>query len=129
VFLGKTAAVALQLLVLELALGVGVIVLYGADPAGWLLLLGTALPATAGIAAAGSLYGILAVGLRVRETLVPLLLLPVLAPVLLAATRAFEAALDGNPSQGWPWAGLLTLFAVAYLGGGLGLYPTLMEES
>lgn len=128
-FLGKAAAIALQLLVLEVALGVGVVVLYGADPSGWLLLVGTALPATAGIAAAGSLYGILAVGLRVRETLVPLLLLPVLAPVLLAATRAFEAALDGSPAQGWPWAGLLAVFAVAYLGGGMGLYPTLLEES
>lgn len=129
VFLGKAAAVAVQLLVLEVLLGVGVVVLYGADPTGWLLLVATALPATAGIAAAGSLYGVLAVGLRVRETLVPLLLLPVLAPVLLAATQAFEAALDGSPAQGWPWAGLLALFAVAYVGCGIGLYPTLLEES
>ena len=129
VFLGKAAAVAVQLLMLEVALGVGVVVLYGADPAGWALLVGTALPATAGIAAAGSLYGVLAVGLRVRETLVPLLLLPVLAPVLLASTRAFEAALDGSPADGWPWAGLLALFAVVYLGCGIGLYGTLLEES
>ncbi len=129
VFLGKAAAVAVQLLVLEVALGVGVVVLYGADPSGWALLVGTALPATAGIAAAGSLYGVLAVGLRVRETLVPLLLLPVLAPVLLASTRAFEAALDGSPADGWPWAGLLALFAVVYVGCGIGLYGTLLEES
>jgi len=127
--LGKAVAVAVQLLVLEVLLGVGVVVLYGADPAGWLLLVATAVPATAGIAAAGSLYGVLAVGLRVRETLVPLLLLPVLAPVLLAATQAFEAALDRSPSQGWPWAGLLAVFAVAYVGCGIGLYPTLLEES
>lgn len=129
VFLGKATAIALQLVVLELVLGIGVVLLYGADPSGWLLLVGAALPATAGIAAAGSLYGILAVGVRVRDTLVPLLLLPVLAPVLLAATQAFEAALDGSPAQGWPWAGLLAVFAVAYIGGGLGLYPTLLEES
>lgn len=128
-FLGKALALAVQLLAVELVLGVGVIVLYGADPAGWILLVGTALPATAGIAAAGSLYGVLAVGLRVRETLLPLLLLPVLAPVLLAATRAFEAALDGSPADGWPWAGLLALFAVVYVGCGIGLYGTVLEES
>jgi heme exporter protein B len=129
VFLGKTVAVAAQLLALEIVLGVGVVVLYGADPAGWLLLVGTALPATAGIAAAGTLYGVLAVGLRVRETLLPLLLLPVLAPVLLAATRAFEAALAGSPADGWPWAGLLAVFAVAYLACGAGVYGILLEES
>ena len=129
VFLGKALAIAVQLVAAELVLGVGVVVLYGADPAGWGLLVGTALPATAGIAAAGSLYGVLAVGLRVRETIVPLLVLPVLAPVLLAATRAFEAALDGTPADGWPWAGLLTLFAVAYLVAGAGLYGVLLEES
>ena len=39
----------------------------------------TCVVATAGIAAAGTLYGVLAAGLRVRETLLPLLLLPVLA--------------------------------------------------
>ena len=48
-----------------------------------------------GVAAAGTLYGVLAAGLRVRETLVPVLLLPVVAPVLLGATRAWEAAIDG----------------------------------
>ena len=129
VFLGKTLAIAVQLVAVEVALGVGVVILYGADPGGWVLLVGSALPATAGIAAAGSLYGVLAVGLRVRETLLPLLLLPVLAPVLLAATRAFEAALDGSPADGWPWAGLLALFAVVYVGCGIGLYGTVLEES
>ena len=42
--------------------------------------------ATSGLAAAGTLYGVLAAGLRVRETLLPLLLLPVVAPVLIGAT-------------------------------------------
>ena len=59
------------------------------------------------MAATGTLYGVLAAGLRVRETLVPLLLLPVLAPVMLGATRALEAAIDGVPSDAWPWVALL----------------------
>ena len=90
-FLGKAAAVWLQMLVLEALLLVGVAVLYDASPSGWPLLVVTCLVATTGIAAAGTLYGVLAAGARVRETLLPLLLLPVLAPVLIAATRAFEA--------------------------------------
>ena len=44
------------------------------------------------LAAVGTLYGGLAAGAKGRETLLPLLLLPVVAPVLIGATRAFEAA-------------------------------------
>ena len=69
------------------------VVLYDDVAHGAGLLVLTALAATAGLATAGTLYGVLAAGLRVRETLLPLLLLPVVAPVLIGATRAFEAAL------------------------------------
>ena len=49
--------------------------------------------ATCGLAFVGTLYGGLAAGAKGRETLLPLLLLPVVAPVLIGATRATEAAL------------------------------------
>ena len=50
-----------------------------------------------------------------RETLLPLLLLPVVAPVLIGATRAFEAALGTVGVDGWAWVGLLAVFAVVYI--------------
>ena len=129
IFLGKAAAVTGQLLVLDVLLGVGVAVLYGTSFADWALLLVTTVVATVGIAAAGTLYGVVAAGLRVRETLLPLLLLPVLSPVLIGATRAFESALGGTPSEGWSWVGLLSVFAVLYVvAGALGFGP-LMEEA
>jgi heme exporter protein B len=129
VFAGKALAVAAELLALELVLGIGVIILYGAEPAGIGLLVVTCVSATAAIAATGTLYGALVSGLRVRETLLPLLLLPVLAPVLLGATRAFEAALGGAPADGWPWCGLLAAFAVLYSVAGAAAYGTLLEGS
>lgn len=131
VFLGKAGAVAVQLLVLEVLLGVGVAVLYNVDPAGLGLLALTAVVATAGLAAAGTLYGVLAAGLRMRETLLPLLLLPVLAPVLIAATRASETALSGV-SSGVPagsWLVLLSTFAVVYLGFGVVAFGPLLEDA
>lgn len=128
-FLGKAAAVAVQLLALEVLLGVGVFLLYGADLTGVPLLLVAAILATAGLAGAGTLYGVLAAGARVRETLLPLLLLPAVAPVLIGATRAYEYALDGDSAQGWPWCNLLAVFAVVYLGAGTLAYGPLMEES
>jgi heme exporter protein B len=127
VFVGKALAVAAQLVALEVLLGAGVVVLYGADPAGLGLLVATCLAATVSVAATGTLYGALVSGLRVRETLLPLLLLPVLAPVLIGATRAFEAALDGAPADGWPWCGLLAAFAVLYSVAGALAYGTLLE--
>lgn len=129
IFLGKAAAVALQLAVLEALLTAGVVVLYGSRLQGALLLLGTCSAATVGLAAAGTVYGALAAGLRVRETLLPLLLLPVVAPVLLAATRAWEAALSGAPADGNPWLQLLGVFAVVYLTVGVVAFGPLLEDA
>jgi heme exporter protein B len=129
IYLGKAAALATQLAVLQVLLIGGVALLYDARLGGWVLLIATCLAATAGIAAAGTLYGVLAAGLRVRETLLPLLLLPVLAPVLLAATRAFEAALGETTGEGWPWVGLLAVFALVYIVAGIFGFGPLLEES
>jgi heme exporter protein B len=133
VFLGKAAALAVQLVVLEAVLGVGVVVLYDTDLrlAGGVLMVAAAVATTAGLAATGTLFGALAAGLRVRETLLPLLFLPVVAPVLIGATRAYEAALGtggASPSEGWPWVGLLTVFALAYGAFGLIGFGALVEE-
>jgi len=128
-FLGKAAAVLLQILVLDVVLLVGVTILYGTTFTGWVLVVGTVVSASVGIAAAGTLYGVLAAGLRVRETLLPLLLLPVLAPVLIGSTRAFEAALAGTTSEGWLWFGLLSVFALIYVAAGAALFGPLLEEA
>jgi heme exporter protein B len=129
IFLGKAAAVALELFVLEILLGTGVVILYNASIHGWLLVIATCVAATVGMAAAGTIYGGLAAGLRVRETLLPLLALPVLAPVLLAATQASQAALNGVPAEGTDWLRLLVVFAVIYLTFGVLAFGSLLEES
>jgi heme exporter protein B len=133
IFLGKAAALLAELLLLEVGLGIGIVVLYDAPTraGGVFLLVVTALAATCGLAAVGTLYGGLAAGLRVRDTLLPLLLLPVVAPVLIGANRAFEAALgigDRATSEGWPWVGMLTVFAFAYTALGLVAFGPLLEE-
>jgi heme exporter protein B len=134
IYVGKSLALAAQLALLELVLLVAAVLLYGADvPAGGLALLAVTLVlATAGLACVGTLYGGLTAGFTGRETLLPLLVLPVVAPVLIGATRAVESALgtDGSAlSDGWPWVGLLAVFAVAFgIGGALAFGP-LIEEA
>jgi heme exporter protein B len=104
-------------------------VLYGTHLGGLGLLAATCLAATAGLAACGCLYGALAAGLRVRDTLLPLLLLPVVAPVLIAATRSFEAALGLVGVSGWAWVNLLLVFAAVYTGLGLACFGPVLEET
>lgn len=129
IFLGKAGAVAAQLLALEALLALGVVVFYDVDLRGAGLLVLTCLLATAGIAAAGTVYGAVAAGLRVRDTLLPLLVLPVLAPVLLAAARASESALALTSAEGWPWVRLLAVFAAVYVAFGVLAFGPLLEEA
>ena len=133
IFVGKAAALAVQLLVLEVVLVVLAIVLYRQTVplGGVVLLVTTLLLATCGLAAVGTLYGGLAAGVKGRETLLPLLVFPAVAPVLIGATRAVEAALGtvgAVVSDGWPWVGLLAVFAVAFgVGGSLAFGPLIDE--
>ena len=141
VFLGKSIALAVQLLALEAVLVVLAVVLYnpstaneGKGPMGvpeYVLLVATVLLATTGLAFVGTLYGGLAAGVRGRETLLPLLLMPVVAPVLIAATRATEAAFGTGgtaTSEGWPWLGMLAVYAAVFGTGGLLAFGPLIEE-
>jgi heme exporter protein B len=95
----------------------------------WLLLATSAL-ATLGIAAAGTLYGAVASGDRSRDSLLAILLLPVLLPVVLAGTRLFEAATQGDATGGdVAWLGLLAVFAALYGGVGVLAFGPLLEEA
>ncbi len=133
IFVGKSIALAAQLLVLEVLLVVLAVLLYQAtvDLAGAVLLVTTLVPATSGLAFVGTLYGGLAAGTRGRETLLPLLLFPVVAPVLIGATRATEAAFGAGgaaTNEGWPWVGMLFIFAAVFGVGGTLAFGPLLEE-
>jgi heme exporter protein B len=127
-YLGKTLALAVELLVLEVLVGVGMVALYDVTPRHLGVLAGGAVVATAGIATAGTLYGAVVVSDRGRESLLALLLLPVLVPVLLGATRLFETALVGGSDAGL-WMGLLAIFAALYGGVGALVFGALIEEA
>ncbi len=129
-FLGKGLAIAVQLLVLEVILGAGVILLYGVKVQTVWLLMVACLLGTIGLSATGTLYGALSSGLRVKETLLPFLFLPVAAPVLLAGTRVWQAALvGGTPSYGTPWLHLLIVFDAVYVALGVVIFGPVLESA
>ncbi len=129
VYAGKTTAVAVQMLAVEVVMVGGVIILYDAAVESWPLLVCTCVVATVGIAGAGSLLGALVAGVRARETVLPILLLPILAPVLIGATRAFDDALGNVAVDGWAWLGLLAGFGALNLVLGALAYGVLLEET
>ena len=133
IFIGKSAALFVQLLMLESVLFIAAVVLYrvNVNGSGAVLLVTCILCATAGLAFVGTLYGGLTAGARGRETLLPLLLLPVVAPVLICATRATESAFRSGGltvGEGWPWVAVLAVFAAVFGLGGLLSFSSLIEE-
>jgi heme exporter protein B len=129
IFLGKAAAVGFQLLLLQIVLWAGVTFLFDVRVHTIWLAVSASLLSTVGLACAGVLYGALSAGLRVRDTLLPLLVLPVLAPVLLAGSKAWQAALSTQAGTGAQWLRLLIPFAVIYLVIGVVLYGPLQEAA
>ncbi len=129
VYLGKVAALVAQLVVFEAVLAMLALILYrvNVDLHGAVLLVTTCVLGSVGIAALAAVYGGLSVAGRGRETLLPLLLLPAVAPVLIGATRATESAFGSDGArtvEGWPWVGLLAVFGAIFLfGGTLGFGP------
>jgi heme exporter protein B len=129
-FLGKALAVGVVLVVLEVVLGAGVVLLYGARVGQPGVLVASAALGTVGLAATGTLYGALSAGLRVRETLLPFLLLPVAAPVLLAGTRLWQAAMVGGmASDGNQWLRLLFVFDAVYVALGVVAFGPIHEST
>jgi len=129
IFLGKALALISQLLFVAVVLLAGVAIFYDARIDDGVLLVTALVGAVIGVGAAGTLYGALLGGQRARETVLPILLLPVLSPVLIAATRAFGDAMGTVSVSGWSWTSGLYGFAAVYMALGVATHGALMEEN
>jgi heme exporter protein B len=130
--LAKAAVLFLYLVVLELV----------ALPAFDLLLLGPgldgALPellpilllANIGLAAVGALISALAIEKRARDLIVPLLLMPLLVPVIIAAAQATEPLLAAgqSPDDLAKWLGFLALYDVVFVLVSVAVFDFLLDD-
>ena len=130
IYAGKALAGLGVVLVLGLLVLVAVGILFAVDVAGaWLPLVTTVVLGAIGIAAVGTFYAGLTVRLRAREVMLPLLMLPVLAPLLLGAVKATSAALAGDPfGELGAWLQLLVAFDVIMVVAGAATYGYLLED-
>ena len=131
-WVAKATALFLYLVALELV----------ALPAFDLLLLGPglggALPelvpilllANIGLAAVGALIAALAIETRARDLIVPLLLLPMLVPVVIAAARATEPLLAAgqSPEDLAKWLGFLALYDVVFVLVSIAVFDYLLDD-
>jgi heme exporter protein B len=130
VYLGKLLANWLFMLVLGALMMPVTFVLYGAEvPASWPWLLVTLALGTLGFALIAVFYAGLTANLRARESLLPVLMFPVVVPILLAAVRA-SGALVGSDDLDLAagWLRLLVGFDLVYAVLCTAIYHFVVEE-
>jgi len=129
VYVGKLLATILVMLLVELTVVIAMGLLY--DLAIWRETIGlvtVAVLGTAGVASIGVLYGRLAMLLRAREVMLPLLVFPIVIPALLASVKATAIVLHGSTGGLGMWIELLIVFDVVFVTGGLLTFETLSRE-
>src|SRR5579859_6176052 len=127
-FYGKLIGIWLFELVTAAVAAAALSVLFNANlliPALWLVFV----VGTIGFAAIGTLLGSMAVYATGRETTLPILILPVALPVIIAAVNATTSILSDRPPDDWlPWLAVLAsldaiFFALAFI-----LFDVIVEE-
>lgn len=128
VFLGKLAAVTVELLALTVATLLLVVVLFDLPLGSPLALAAAFALGVVGLGAVGSLFGVVAEAARTREAIFPMLVLPLVAPVLIAGVRATDLAAAGRTDDVASWLGLLAAFDVVFVSLGVLVFAYLVED-
>ena len=128
IYFGKVVGQATILFTADVIVALITFVLYGVSPGNVLLLVLSTLLATIGLSAIGLLYGALIGETRGGEGLLPLLLLPIALPILVAATKTWQDGLGSHGSVNDPWLKLIALFSLVFLGLGAVLFGALLED-
>lgn len=127
----KAVALVTYLVVLE-AIAVPVFAFFFLDDAAGLPpLFGVLLLVDLGLAVTGSLISSMAANSRARDVLVPLLLLPLLIPLVIAAAKATTVLLAaGGPSYGGfgKWMAVLALYDMTFAAIGYGVFEYVIED-
>ena len=129
-YAAKVAALVAYLVALELIAVPLFAILFGATT-GLLALAPVLLLADLGLAVIGALVSSIAVNSRARDLIAPLLLLPLLVPVMIAAGGAAEPLLaEGGPSyDGFAkWIAVLALYDVIFCLVGYAVYDFVLED-
>jgi heme exporter protein B len=85
--------------------------------------------AVLGFAAVGTLFSALAVNTRARDIMLPILFLPVVVPVIVAAVKATASVLESRPwADMLVWLQILIVFDIIYLVAATLVFEFVVEE-
>jgi heme exporter protein B len=132
VFLGKAASLFVFLVAVEVVAlpAFDILLLRGTILDGMPELLAVLLLADIGLAAVGALVAALGAETDARELVVPLLLMPLLVPVVIAAAKASAPLLasPAEPQHLGKWLLMLTFYDLAFVLVSLGVFDYLLED-
>lgn len=90
---------------------------------------GILLLGTIGFSTVGTLLATMTVQTRARESLLPIVMLPITLPMMLAAVRATTAILNATPQDdGITWSQILVVLDVIYMAASFLLFEYVIEE-
>jgi heme exporter protein B len=129
ILLGKMLANFVFLAITEVILVPVFAVLYNVNLYGVIgRLIGVLALGTAGLVVTGTVFAAISGHARMRELLLPILLLPVLAPLLIAAVEATSSLFADPPALDAVWASFLAGFDVVFFTASWLLSDYLVEE-
>jgi heme exporter protein B len=128
IFLGKTIGIIIFMFAIEAVILPLFVVFFNLPFLQPTILLIVAL-GTIGYGGIGTLLATMAANTRLREVLLPVLLLPIAIPALLAAVKCTAGALDGREFADWAnWFGLLVAFDLVMIGAAFLVYDFVVED-
>lgn len=126
-YLAKTLTNVALMGVVELAAFPVFVALFNVRAA-WLDVALVAILGTIGFAGVGTLSAAIAASTRAREIMLPLLLLPLEVPVVIASVKATGVALGAQPADTLPWLQLLVGFDVILVAAAILVFEYVLEE-
>ena len=115
IFFGKMLGCFVFLLVVELFLFPIFVILFNVDLFD-LLLIPVFVLTSLGLACLGTLASVMAINTRLRELMLPLIFLPAVIPIIIAAVTLTEMFLSGTASEDFvKWIGMIVAFDLMFL--------------
>lgn len=128
IFIGKLIGNTLFMLIVALVLLPVMTVLYNINLVQPLLIV-VVLLGTLGFATVGTLLAAMTVQTRSRESLLPIVMLPVALPLILGSVRASTGILNATPFDQWgSWLGILAVLNAVFLGVCFVLFEFVIED-
>ncbi len=131
VFIGKAMGSLVLMAIVDIVIIPLFLVMMTADGAGanGLALVGTVALGTIGLVIVASLFSGIAVGSRLGESMLPLLVMPIVIPLMVGSVELTRQALGtGDSTSMWQWIGILAGFDVMVAVASVALFGFVIEE-